>query len=163
MIINSIYSSSIWKKLSKTDNKSRNFRIMLIGIIIYLIIHSFIYSKYTDNNKVITNYRHYMYYIIGFDLLLFYIIAMNQSNKKKKKKKKRFNKKIQKKFFIPNPMQIKPIQNIPNLDIISNDIPTYKPTDNINININKNDDDDIPIYDNMTTIPIYNNMTAIQL
>jgi hypothetical protein len=83
-----LYKSELWKKI---DNKSRCIRIFVLASIIYILIHSLIYSKYVENYDTFTEYKKYIYYMILIDLTLtlIYIYATCKQNNKKKIKNKR--------------------------------------------------------------------------
>lgn len=93
MFFNAIYRLSLWKDL---DNKSRNIRILILGAVLYIIIHSFIYSNYVESIEIIEQYRDYLYYLIGIDLIFVGIqmfIGDDGGISKKKKKKKTLKRK----------------------------------------------------------------------
>lgn len=97
MFINTVYRLPIWYDI---DTKSRNIRILILGIILYIITHSFIYSKYVDNYQMVLNYRNYIYYLIALDLT---IVGFLMFTNKKIKKNININKKKLKKFNnLPN-------------------------------------------------------------
>jgi len=80
MFFYALHKSSLWKKISK---KNRNIRIFITGSIIYIIIHSYLYSKYINEYKFINNYRKYIYFLILVDLILTFI-GLKTNNKKRK-------------------------------------------------------------------------------
>jgi hypothetical protein len=47
-----------------------NFKTLAIGTALYVVIHSFIYSKYTEGSEIVQNYRKYLYFIFLLDLIL---------------------------------------------------------------------------------------------
>ena len=65
MLIYTLYKSPLWNKLPA---KNRIIKIFGIGILLYFIIQSLIYSKYFNNNAL-TNYGKYIYYIIILDII----------------------------------------------------------------------------------------------
>ncbi len=65
MFIYILYKSPLWNKL---PTKNRIIKIFGIGILLYFIIQSLLYSKYFNNNTL-TNYRKYIYYIIILDII----------------------------------------------------------------------------------------------
>jgi hypothetical protein len=174
MFFNAVYRLPIWKKL---DNKTRNLRLLILGAILYIAVHSLIQSKYLESDELVKNYKHYLYYITAIDLVIvgiFMYLQNNSDNKKKLKKGKSNTKKL-----LPNPirtnmivpqMQQKMIPSMQynmfpqNIFQKQNTIPK-KADDNISIELpiyngNNNecqiqqDDIDIPIYKNNTQINI---------
>lgn len=67
MFYSIIYKSSLW---STIDPKSRVTRCIILSTIIYVIIHSFLYSYYGDDSEFISQYREFIYYIIAFDMFM---------------------------------------------------------------------------------------------
>jgi hypothetical protein len=60
-----IYKSSLWKKL---DSKNRYFKVFILGTLFYIILSSFLYSKYVENNEIVQKYKKYVYYMMGIDV-----------------------------------------------------------------------------------------------
>lgn len=100
MFYNLVYKLPIWIDI---DSKSRNIRLIVLGTILYILIHSFIYSNYVNNYEFILDNRKYLYYLIAFDLTIITTLiyfgfgTVKQKNKKLKKSslyknKKNFNK-----------------------------------------------------------------------
>ncbi len=85
MIFFILYKLPIWKNL---DNKSRNIRIIIVGIILYIILQSYLYSNYGSNNKYLSEYRSKLYYIIGLDISITGVNMINNYYKDKKKQNK---------------------------------------------------------------------------
>ncbi|CAH6421235.1 Hypothetical protein KVN_LOCUS194 [uncultured virus] len=56
---------------SNIETKSRNFRLFIIGCLLYVILHSYLYSAYVDSNQFLSNNRKYIYIIILADILLY--------------------------------------------------------------------------------------------
>lgn len=112
MFFNAVYRLSIWEDL---DNKSRNIRLLVLGAILYIIVHSFIYSNYVQSIDIIQKYRNYLYYLIGIDLSLVGVLMFTEntknSNKKKKLKKRKLMYQMQQQPMQPLPQQ--PIQQQP--------------------------------------------------
>lgn len=92
MLYNSLYNSKLWKKL---DSKSRNIRIIVLGTVLYVILHSFLNSNYVEGVEIITNNTRFLYYLIGIDLLAFGLRVFMDGGKKKAGKKNKGKK------FIP--------------------------------------------------------------
>ena len=67
MIIYLVYKSPLWKNL---ESKSRKLRIFILGTIIYIALHSFINSKFVENNEFIEKNKKYLYYLFGLDMML---------------------------------------------------------------------------------------------
>lgn len=146
MFYNVAYRFPIWNDL---DDKSRNARILVLGTILYIIVYSFIYSKYTDDIEIIQKYRSYLYYILAIDLIIIALLMFTKKPKKKKNKKKNqklidYNMKYQ--LMKQQLMQQKIKQNVnqpsqpkqPNLNDINIEIPIY--------NGMQIQEDDIPVY-----------------
>ena len=175
MFFNIAYRLPIWKDI---DDKSRNIRILILGVILYVILHSFIYSTYVNGNNFILNKRKYIYYLIGSDiiiaLLFMYLLASDEKPNKKKKKIKQKTKpkqiKLQEQPLQPLPPVLdKPLQPLPPVpdkplqkneqnDIESLGIPIY--TDVIENNQIIEQDQDLPIYspnndERDSQVPIY--------
>lgn len=183
MFFNAVYKLPIWKNI---DNKSRNIRLLVLGAVFYVIVHSFLYSKYVENIELIENNKKYLYYLMIIDLgSVGLLMFMNDSKKIKKKKTQKKQRIIKRKILPPimpfgmenvklshknikqNPIGVtKPINHRPtiksnqNIDNDSIKLPIYS-SKNKKLD---NDDCDIPIYDhhneinaNDEEIPIYNN------
>lgn len=54
--------------INNTDG--RLWRTFVLGTMCYLIMHAFIFSKYTENMELLQKYRNYLYYLWGTDLLI---------------------------------------------------------------------------------------------
>jgi len=67
MIIYLVYKSPLWKNL---ESKSRKLRIFILGTVIYIALHSFINSKFVENNEFIEKNKKYLYYLFGLDMML---------------------------------------------------------------------------------------------
>jgi hypothetical protein len=52
------------------EPKSRNLRVFVFGITFYILLHSYLYSSYSEGNNFIEKYRSYVYYILGLDIAL---------------------------------------------------------------------------------------------
>lgn len=93
MFYNVVYRLPIWTNI---DSKSRNLRLIVLGTILYIIVHSFIYSKYVDDYKIILENRKFLYYLIAIDLsivvILMFLNFSISDNKKKNEKNKGKNK-----------------------------------------------------------------------
>jgi len=89
MIVSLIYKSPIWSDL---DANSRLMRVIIAGTIVYICLHSFLYSKYVESNESVLKYRNYILYIAALDLVtvigLFYMGGSNDKKIKKKQQKK---------------------------------------------------------------------------
>ncbi len=77
MFVSILYKSPFWDKLPL---KNRIIKIIGIGVLLYVIIHSLLYSKYF-NNSTFTNYRKYIYYIVVLDIITTITIHFNNKNK----------------------------------------------------------------------------------
>lgn len=64
------------------------FRLFVIAIVLYIILHSYLYSKYVENVEFIVNYRHCIIYLFVIDMICT-LTAIYFPNKKIKKKKKK--------------------------------------------------------------------------
>jgi len=67
-------------KLLTFINKDQTFITFIIGTICYLILHFYLFSRYNENVLLVTQKRHYLYFIYLADLVYF---AANFFNKKK--------------------------------------------------------------------------------
>ena len=103
MFFNAIYRLSLWKDL---DNKSRNIRLLVLGAILYIIVHSFVYSNYVKSIEIVQQYRTYLYHLIGMDLVLVSAQMFMESDKVSKKNKKTKNKKNKKIMLSNQPNQL---------------------------------------------------------
>lgn len=77
------YKSPFWKNL---ESRSRNIRIIMIGMGFYILFYSCLYSKYADNNIFILKYRRLIYFIFVFDIILIlltYYFSKEKMNKKR--------------------------------------------------------------------------------
>ena len=80
-----LFRSSLWKSL---EDKNRNIRIALLGSTFYIILHSYVYSKYVDSTDFVKKYRNFIYLIIFVDIAFTVITLKKNYNKKKEKKNK---------------------------------------------------------------------------
>lgn len=80
MFFNGVYRLPIWKNI---DTKSRNIRMLILGAILYIVVHSFISSKYVENISFIVDNKHYLYYLAAFDLAIVGIMMFMHTDKKK--------------------------------------------------------------------------------
>ncbi len=71
MLISILYRSGLWKKL---DIKSRAMRIIILGIAVYIFLHSYINSKWGSGNELLQRYKKWLYYGAGMDLALTIIL-----------------------------------------------------------------------------------------
>lgn len=151
MLINLIYKSPIW---SNIDAKSRLLRVLVIGVLCYVAIHSYLYSQ---SNEYILKYRNYFMYIACVDILailtIYYLSDSNVKPKRKVKKNTKVNNKV------TNKVDNKLINDI-SPDILINTqteiIPQAK-MKNSNIETNNNKMDLFVTQDEITTnsIPVY--------
>jgi hypothetical protein len=174
MFFNIIYRSPIWQNL---EANTRNIRILILGSIFYIIIHSFIYSRYVNAYQMVLNYRKYIYYLIMCDLaivgLMIFLFTDSQQNKKEKQLIKKKNKKKKKK----NPMNLMnhmrqfpimptnlPINLFPPFQQPTFNKPFLKPIINEsehNNPENKFEDIELPIYQSSNNNPINTNKPEI--
>lgn len=148
------YNLPIWNYL---ENKDRNVRIFILGTILFVLLHSFLYSTYISN-PVVMEKRFLIYFLIPFDMLIvailiFFFSKENISKKKKNHKKKKNLKILNKNSFKINPLiktNYPPKTNTIKLqkkDTMSESIPIYK-GDLVNEKnkIDSNDSEKIPMY-----------------
>lgn len=165
MFFNGIYRLQIWNDI---DSKSRNVRLLILGAVVYIIIHSFINSKYVDHVDLITNNKFYLYYVMAIDLAFVGIMMLFESDKPNKKKKKKKNSKMHKRWqqIQLQQMQLQKWREMQQRLINQN-------YNNNKVNNNNNNDDNasvqIPIYENNHShelehnnndIPLYQNNTT---
>ena len=86
MFFNTVYSLPIWQNLKL---KNRMIRLFIIGAILYIISYSYLYSGYVKDSQLINNYKHYLFYIIGADLVIFSRLLLAGNKKKQKRKNNR--------------------------------------------------------------------------
>ncbi len=55
--------------INNTNTKSKSFLILLIGCVLYLIIHAYLYSSHTISNNFIQRWKHYLYLLFSVDLI----------------------------------------------------------------------------------------------
>lgn len=67
MFFNIIHNSPFWLKL---DKGKRYTRIMVAGMICYVLLHSFLYSKYAETKEKLVYYRNYLYYVFALDFFV---------------------------------------------------------------------------------------------
>lgn len=127
MFFYTIYKSEIWKDL---EVKDRNLRILIFGSFFYVIVHSYIFSKYVENNQ----YKKYFYYVPITDLLLTLIDLFNKGKEfpSKKTKNRKYN---------------VPVLALPNKNLQ----PNSKCEDDASIPIYNKNNDDIPVYKSKKT------------
>lgn len=63
------YITSKLPIISATD-ESRSIKIFIIGSILYIILHAYIFSSSNKGSEYVTKYGKYMYYLWGADLAL---------------------------------------------------------------------------------------------
>jgi hypothetical protein len=64
-----LISSRLFFSKANID-KFNMFKIFVIGTILYIILHTLLYSSRFDNNEIIKKYRVYLYYIWATDAIL---------------------------------------------------------------------------------------------
>jgi len=165
MLLYLINNSSLWKNI---DPKVRFFRIFMLGAVLYILLHSFINSKYTQGNEFINDHKKYLYYVIIFDFTLFMFSYYNNSPQITSQKKKKIKSKNQTNKEYSCAISPEALQNLkPNVkasqicgikkeikqeiskdqnDIKSIQIPIYKDS-NTNIANETISDESLPIYD----------------
>lgn len=82
MIFFTLHRLPIWRDL---DNNNRNIRIFIVGIILYIILQSYLYSNYGSNNEFLVDYRHYIFYLIVIDAIIVGIKMMSENYNNKMK------------------------------------------------------------------------------
>lgn len=61
-----IYKSPLWKD---KETNARNARVVALGIILYVFLHSYLYSNYSEGKDFIVNNRKYIYYLFVMDVI----------------------------------------------------------------------------------------------
>jgi predicted MPP superfamily phosphohydrolase len=84
MFFSFIYKSPLW---SDQDNKSRLLRVIACGVICYVVIHSYIFSKFVESNELVFKYRNYVFHLAGIDLMSMLAFHFKEVSKKKKNNK----------------------------------------------------------------------------
>ncbi|QKF93702.1 hypothetical protein QKU48_gp0244 [Fadolivirus algeromassiliense] len=160
MFFNIIYKSPIWKSI---DTKSRNMRILVMGSIFYVIVHSFIYSKYVESIEFVENYRKYLYYLMVIDLASTGLLMFLSDDKKQKKSKnmKKNNQKKQHKMNLPFQLSpqyqpsLQPLSKINNNPIQALHKPVNKQFTVNNVQkVEDNESIQLPIYKKQNQQPI---------
>ncbi len=82
-----IHKLPVWTKMKL---KNRNARVFLMGIIWYVILHSFLYSKYFNDGGTMRNYRKYIYYVLIIDIIITSVSITVPSLMKKKHRKRKY-------------------------------------------------------------------------
>src|SRR3972149_4626632 len=93
MFLYLLNNSPIWTDL---DKKSRYLRLFITATVIYIVINSFLNSKYVDNIEFLINNKKYLYYLIFFDIaatLLKIYFGKNSDKIEKKIKNKSLSEK----------------------------------------------------------------------
>lgn len=128
MFFNAVYKLPIWKNI---DSKSRNIRLLILGATFYIILHSFLYSKYVEDIELIENNKKYLYYLMVVDLAsVGLLMFMNDSKQPKKGKSKNKQSKKNNKQPIPHMIPFNMNKNMnPNMNANMNP--------NMNVNMNK--------------------------
>ncbi len=117
MFFSLIYKSSLW---NKHEPKARLLRVFISGVVLYILLHSYLYSRYTDGSELIQKYRKYIFYIGGVDAAS--ILSLYYSETKNKKKNKKKNKRHPKQL----PYQMHPMM-LPYMPT-NGKIPPFHPT-----------------------------------
>jgi hypothetical protein len=86
MVLYSLYKMPLFTDMAPKD---RYLRIFVISTVIYIIVHSFLYSSYLNNDGFAARYRHYCYYLIMLDLLLTTAVYLFSGDKPVQKKIKK--------------------------------------------------------------------------
>jgi hypothetical protein len=63
---------TIISKLPIIEGEYRNLIIFIVGTILYIIAHAYLFSKQSESNELFVKYRDYLYYMFGLDCLIFY-------------------------------------------------------------------------------------------
>lgn len=90
-----IHKIGLWSDL---NNKDRMIRILIAGSVFYIIIYAILVSQYAANIPILQQNVHYLYYIMGSDLLylgsqnIFSQTSILQSIGIKKQRRKKSNK-----------------------------------------------------------------------
>jgi len=131
-LISTLYSNNSDSK--DLDPRSKLLRIFLGGTVLYVILHSFIYSKFVESRDWIVNNRKYIYYIILSDLMITGYLTRN-----KLKEKKRKNKLNKEKFNNPPLMlDMEKLSQVYKQSMIPNTQPYYGVNNNMNTANNMN-------------------------
>ena len=161
MFLYSIYKSPFWQNLSQN---ARMLRVTVAGLILYIIICSYLYSKFGEKDLIV-NYRRYVFYLMGVDIAVtfaeHYVVGTKPKKIKKKKDKGRLLIRPKNYPFVPqiplnNPpmrqrQQQPPQQNLAPLEDVS--IQVYN-SDQL---IDMKDDTSLPVYQHQdeTSLPLY--------
>lgn len=87
MFLYALYKSPLFHDTAPRD---RLLRIFVVATVVYIVIHSYLNSTYVSEDGFLSNYRHYLYYLLIVDLigtLITYFLAGTQPAKDKKIKK----------------------------------------------------------------------------
>lgn len=66
--------------IARDTSKYKFLKILVIGSLCYIVVHAFLFSKQSDQFELIKQYRSYLYYLIGLDLLATYLMNRPQNN-----------------------------------------------------------------------------------
>lgn len=177
MLINLIYKSPIW---SNIDAKSRLLRVLVIGVLCYVAIHSYLYSQ---SNEYILKYRNYFMYLACVDVLailtIYYLSESNVKPKRKVKKNTKVNSKVTNKvdnklindispdILINTQTEIIPQAKMKNSKIESKVEPKVESKMDLFVTQDEITTNSIPVYksksknkkEDMDSIPMYKNTT----
>lgn len=70
-------------KIVEATKKKKLLYISIIGTLIYIIIHAFLFSKQSESIGVITKYRYYIYVIMLLDFGIMYLMLKDDNVKSK--------------------------------------------------------------------------------
>jgi len=77
MIIYLIYKSPLWHELEASD---RDVRILILGVICYVLFHSLMFSKYGDDVEILQKIRKNLIYFFGLDTVLIGTVLYKRYN-----------------------------------------------------------------------------------
>lgn len=87
MFLYALYKSPLFHDTAPRD---RLLRIFVVATVVYIVIHSYLNSTYVSEDGFLSNYRHYLYYLLIVDLigtLINYFLGSSQPVKDKKMKR----------------------------------------------------------------------------
>lgn len=76
-------------KIVEATKKKKMLYILIIGTLIYIIIHAFLFSKQSESIGVITKYRNYVYLVMLLDFGIMYMTLKEDTPKENKPEPKK--------------------------------------------------------------------------